>query len=324
MRRGNERCKSLRKKQLKVNNLIQTITVSSEETSTRLDKLLVDRYPSYSRTYFQFLLDRGLVQINGLPTKKNEKPRCGDEISIEFAPIPQPDLSAQEISLEVIYEDEHLIAINKPAGMVVHPAPGHFSNTFVNALLFHCKELKDNYSDPSRPGVVHRLDKDTSGILLGAKTYEMHQKLTEQFAQRKIKKTYLAICVGVPKEGMLAAPIKRHPIRRKEMTISEEGKAASSLIKVLSAKRGLSLVQIEPITGRTHQIRVHLKHLGAFVLGDAVYGSTALNKKYNANRQLLHAYLMEFVHPITHKLLKLKAPIPEDFASFLAPSNPIK
>jgi 23S rRNA pseudouridine1911/1915/1917 synthase len=269
------------------------------------------------------LIDGNCVLINGLPAKKHEKPKSGDEISIHFLPIPKPDLNPQEIPLDIIYEDEHLIAINKPAGMVVHPAPGHFSNTFANALLFHCKNLSDNPFDPLRPGIVHRLDKDTSGILLGAKTYETHQKLTDQFAERAIKKTYLAICVGVPKEGMISAPIKRHPVRRKEMSVSEEGKPASSIIKVLSKQKDLSVVQIEPITGRTHQIRVHLKHLGAPVLGDPVYGAPGSNKKYNVQRQLLHAYLMDFFHPITHKPLRIKAALPEDFSSFLIFSNPI-
>jgi 23S rRNA pseudouridine1911/1915/1917 synthase len=224
-------------------------------------------------------------------------------------------LEPQDIPLDILYEDEHLIAINKPANMVVHPAPGHPNNTFVNALLFHCRNLKS--SDPVRPGIVHRLDKDTTGILLAAKTAQTHAKLVEIFSERRIEKYYLGVCVGTPKEGLIDAPIKRHPIHRKEMTVSlSEGKEAKSLCRVLGKSEALSLVEVQLLTGRTHQIRVHLKHMGTPILGDPIYGSSNANKKFNVQRQLLHAHRLRFNHPITQAPLDLTAPLPEDLVLY--------
>lgn len=195
--------------------------------------------------------------------------------------------------------------------MVVHPAPGHPNNTFVNALLFHCRNLPT--SDPVRPGIVHRLDKDTTGILLAAKTSMAHAKLVEIFAQRRIQKFYLAVCVGTPKEGLIDAPIKRHPVHRKVMAVCfEGGKEAKSICRVLKKSEQLSLVEINLLTGRTHQIRVHLKHVGTPVLGDPIYGSVSANKRFNTSRQLLHAHRLCFSHPITGASLDLTAPIPKD------------
>jgi 23S rRNA pseudouridine1911/1915/1917 synthase len=202
------------------------------------------------------------------------------------------------------------LAINKPAGMVVHPAPGHRSGTFVNALLAYCKQISS--LDPLRPGIVHRLDKDTSGVLLAAKTTEAHQKMIEQFSQRKMDKLYLAICVGRPKNGCLSAPIGRHPVYRKEMTVLPDGKEAITEIHTAAFNDKFSLTILKPKTGRTHQLRVHLKHLGTPVLGDAVYGSKQINQNWEVARQLLHAYRLTFTHPITKATIQLTAPLPED------------
>lgn len=285
--------------------------IVSDEMVGRLDRLLCQQFPTYSRTYFQYLIQEGFVLVNGHPIKKKDKPKIGDEIEICFQLTPEISLEPENIPLEILYEDEHLIAINKPAGMVTHPAPGHYTKTFVHALLYHCKSLPQ--ADTLRPGIVHRLDKDTSGVLLAAKTSEAHQKLVEMFCQRKLEKSYLAICVGTPGNGTIEAAIKRHPTKRKEMAIDPTGKAATTITNVLSFDGKLSLVEVLLITGRTHQIRVHLKHKGTPILGDPVYGSLAWNKNYDAPRQMLHAYRLSFCHPITGMKLNLQAPIPADF-----------
>ena len=281
----------------------------------RIDKLLTSRYPQYSRTYFQKIIDEGYVLLNGETVKKRSIPEEGDEIEVCFPLTPESPLQPEPIPLEIIYEDEYFLAVNKPAGMVVHPAPGHRSGTFVNALLHHCKQISS--LDPLRPGIVHRLDKDTSGILVAAKTVEAHQKFIQKFSGREMEKLYLAICVGKPKSGILSAPIGRHPVHRKEMAVLPDGKEAVTEIQVAAFNEKLSLAILKPKTGRTHQIRVHLKHLNAPVLGDETYGSTRTNQNLGTTRQLLHAYRLTFIHPITHAKINLSAPLPEDMKHWL-------
>lgn len=281
----------------------------------RLDKFLAQAYPLHSRTYFQYLIDRGLVLVNGDIWKKKDIPRIGDTVEICFELTPELNLTPENIPLDILYEDDHLMAVNKPPGMVVHPAPGHPQGTFVNALLYHCKSLPQ--MDTLRPGIVHRLDKETSGVLLAAKTLLAHQKLIELFAAREMEKTYQAICVGLPKQGIINAPIGRHPIKRQEMTVREGGKEAISEIACLKTKNGLSLVQIKPQTGRTHQIRVHLQHIGTPVLGDPVYGKPAENRQFGVEQQLLHAHCLSFYHPITSKRLTISAPLHRRFNKFI-------
>lgn len=285
--------------------------VSDKDLDLRLDRLLTSHYPEHSRTYFQYLIENGFVLVNGHLLKKKDKPKIGDEIEVCFQLTPEISLEPENIPLNIVFEDDHLLVINKPAGMVVHPAPGHPRHTFVHALLYHCKGLP--FADKLRPGIVHRLDKDTSGLLLAAKTLECHQKLISLFSERKITKKYLAICVGNPGDGTINAPIKRHKTRRQEMAVDPEGKEAISRVKLLKIEENLSLVEVELITGRTHQIRVHMKHRGTPVLGDPIYGSESANQKYGVTRQLLHAYNLEFEHPMTRVPVKLTAPIPSDF-----------
>ena len=286
------------------------------EISTRLDKLLSQQFPEHSRTYFQYLIEQGSVLVNGHIIKKRETPKAGDEIEVCFLPTPEISLEPQNIPLNILYEDEYIIAINKPANMVVHPAPGHPKDTFVNALLFHCRHLEG--ADSLRPGIVHRLDKDTSGVLLAAKTPQAHAKLVELFSERRIQKYYLAVCVGAAKEGLIDAAIKRHPIRRKEMAVNiAEGKEAKTICRLLNKTDSLSLVELQLLTGRTHQIRVHLKHVGTPILGDSVYGSFSANKKFSPPRQLLHALRIEFSHPITEKILSISAPPPKDLKHYI-------
>lgn len=293
------------------------LVVTEDEAGERLDKILARRFKEvYSRTYFQYLIDEQLVLLNGVPVKKRAKPQEGDEIEVEFASTPEIELTPEPIPFSILYEDEFLLAINKPAGMVVHPAPGNWSGTFVNGLLYHCSQL--NAQDNSlRPGIVHRLDKDTSGILIAAKTLEMQQKLILLFAARQVYKEYWAICLGRPSDGEISAPIGRHPIHRKQMAVVPTGKQAISYVKSLGWNDKLSFVQVVIATGRTHQIRVHLKYKGAPILGDALYGNSSLNHYYGVQRQLLHAARIRFQHPLTGQQLELYAPPPADMSRYM-------
>lgn len=293
------------------------IVIDSKSVGKRLDKLLSNHYPAHSRSYFQALIDEGHVLVNGHPVKKQYKPSLSDSIKISFQEPPILDVLPEAIPLSILYEDDHIIAINKPAGMVVHPGAGVHSGTFANALLYHCKSLSTDDFDPFRPGIVHRIDKDTTGVLLGAKTRPAHQKLVEMFSRRQVEKRYLAICCGVPPEGKYSAPIKRHPIRRKEMTISSDGKEAISHFKILAKRESLTLLEAMIETGRTHQIRVHLKSLNCPVLGDSTYGSESLNQKYKVSSQLLHAERLKLTHPISEISLELISPIPPSMKNFI-------
>jgi len=276
----------------------------------RLDKLLAKRFTDYSRSYFQYLIEIGSITRNGKGVKKREIPAIGDEIQIFFSVSPEQELIPEDIPLEILYEDEDVICVNKPVGMVVHPAPGHPKGTFVNALLHHCKSLPPQ---DLRPGIVHRLDKDTSGVLLAAKTSEAHRKLIEAFSNRKIDKEYLTITVGKPSKESIDAPIGRHRVKRKEMTTIETGRHALTHFEVIDSREGFSFVRAKPITGRTHQIRVHLKAQNTPVLGDPIYGPEKLSRKLGALRTLLHAHRLSFPHPSTGERVEITAPPPEDF-----------
>jgi 23S rRNA pseudouridine1911/1915/1917 synthase len=285
--------------------------VESDQAKGRLDSLLVATFPRHSRTYFQSLIRQGLVLINGAQIKKKDQPKVGDEIEVCFQLTEEMSLEPENIPLDILYEDDHLLAVNKPAGMVVHPAPGHPTQTFVHALLYHCKNLPGQ--ETLRPGIVHRLDKETSGVLLAAKTQEAHHKLVKMFCNREIEKTYLAICVGSPGDQEIIAPIQRHPTHRKKMAVHTDGKQAISKCRLLKFDGKLAWVEVKIVTGRTHQIRVHLQHVGTPVLGDSVYGFAAWNKKYNTTRQMLHASRLQCLHPITQAPLDFLAPLPSEF-----------
>lgn len=292
------------------------IVITEEEAGERLDKILARRFSQVrSRSYFQDLIADHCVLLNGQPVKKRVQPRAGDEVEIAFRATPELELKAEKISLDIVYEDESLLAINKPAGMVVHPAVGNWTGTFVNALLYHCQQLASDSS--VRPGIVHRLDKETTGLLLGAKTPLAQQKLIELFASRRVYKEYLAICVGNPGEGDIEAPIGRHPVHRQRMAIVEKGRPALSRIRTLAHDSHLSVVSIVLVTGRTHQIRVHMKHRGSPVLGDPLYGSASANQRYGKSRQMLHAWRIRFEHPFTGKEIELEAPIPVEMQQLI-------
>lgn len=289
--------------------------ISPEESGQRLDKILAQRFAAVqSRSYFQMLIEEERVLLNGLPVKKRIKPEAGDEVEVHFILSPEIGLTPENIPLEILYEDSDIIAVNKPSGMVVHPATGNWTGTFVNALLWHCKQIEALPGGSAlRPGIVHRLDKDTSGVMLAAKTATAHQRLIELFSSRKIYKEYLVVCIGNPGTTKIEAPIGRHPVHRKLMCVLPEGKPAVSYVSTLACDGKISLVKVILETGRTHQVRVHLKHQGTPVLGDMVYGNTQANTKYGTGRQLLHAKTMRLSHPITGQPLELTAPLPQDF-----------
>ncbi|EFB40449.1 MULTISPECIES: RluA family pseudouridine synthase [Parachlamydia] len=293
--------------------------IQEMEAGIRLDKVLADRYKSNgSRTYFQMLIEKGLVLLNGEPVKKRFKPNVGDDVELFFAAAPEIDLIPEQIPLNILYEDEHLLIINKPVGMVVHPAPGNWTGTFVNALLYHCGySLSDASVDSIRPGIVHRLDKETSGVLVAAKTLSVQQKLMELFAARQVYKEYWAICLGNPGNCELNWPIGRHPIHRKQMTVREDGKEALTFCETLEVGNEICLAKLILSTGRTHQIRVHLKHKGHPILGDSIYGSKQVNMRYRAERQMLHARKLAFIHPITQQKIEVEAPLPADMEECL-------
>jgi len=296
------------------------IITEKEHCDLRLDKALTLLFPEYSRTFFEELIDEGAVLINDNIVKKRVTLSLGDTVFVKFPQKTQAHLEKQNIPLNILFEDEHLIILNKPAGIVVHPACGHPDGTLVNALLYHC-DLEEGLDESNlRPGIVHRLDKDTSGVLIACKTKKAHEALTAMFQNRQIKKTYLAICLGKVMDETIDAPIKRHKTDRQKMCISfeESAKHATTIVKNLISDHEISLAKLDLITGRTHQIRVHMRYKNTPVLGDQVYGFTGANKTFNANRQYLHAYQVEFIHPLTNMLLSIKAKIPEDMEAFLS------
>lgn len=300
-----------------MNEESDTIIVSEDQAGLRLDKILANQFSGIkSRSYFQMLIDQERVLLNGSPVKKRVEPKLGDEIQIYFILSPEIGLTPENIPLDIIYEDSDIIVVNKPAGLVIHPAVGNWTGTFVNALLYHCQQLPN--SGTLRPGIVHRLDKDTSGVLVAAKTMDAQKGLVEIFSSRKVYKEYIAICVGNPGNIEMTGPIGRHPVNRKMMAVIETGKPAISYCQTLGTDGKLSFVKIELATGRTHQIRVHLKHHGTPVLGDPIYGNIQANSKYLAKRQLLHAKILRFNHPITGKPLEFEAPLPSDMEKWLS------
>lgn len=297
----------------------ETLIVTESEKDLRLDKWLTLKFPTYSRTYFQSLIEEGNVLVNDKPCKKREKTRTGDEIEVCFVLTPELSLEPENIPLDILYEDDDLLVVNKPAGMVVHPAPGHYTGTFVHALLFHCTSLRSELLDPIRPGIVHRLDKDTSGALIAAKTAFAHRNLVKSFSERKVKKIYQAISIGHPAVSEIHTSIQRHPTKRQEMAVCVNGgKSASTLLKILEKGPHTSLLEIELITGRTHQIRVHLKHIGCPILGDSLYGQPTSNTKWKVGRQLLHAKRLVFPHPRTGVMLDIEAPLPLDMKEIIS------
>ena len=294
----------------------------------RLDKVLQERYPDFSRSRIEGLIKAGFVTVNGAVAEKaGQKVAETDEIGVEIPPPVPAEPQPEDIPLTVVFEDEHMLVVDKAPGMVVHPAPGHFTGTLVNALLHRCPDLS-GIGGVARPGIVHRLDQDTSGLLVVAKTQVAMDGLTRAFASHKsLTKTYLAVCHGRPRldAGRIENLIGRHPVDRKRMAIVEKnGKLAITNWKVLGPGRaGTSLVECVIETGRTHQIRVHMASLGCPVIGDRVYGKGALDRKLEPvpERQMLHAWRLKLWHPVFGVEMSLEAPIPSDMKPYCEASR---
>lgn len=292
---------------------------------TRIDKLLSEAFPERSRSDFQRAFEEELVLVDGKPIVKNRKVSEGDEIVFSMPSIQKLDMSPIDLNLEVVYEDEFMVVVNKPAGMVVHPGAGPKEPTLAHGLLHHCKGQLSGIGGVERPGIVHRLDRETSGLIMAAKTDVAHRALSELFQSRSLIKEYLALGCGVPEllSGVVDRPIERNPTQRHKMRVGVEGRGRAresrtdwTLVKAYDA--GYSLFRCRIHTGRTHQIRVHLKSIGHIILGDRTYGFKDLPRlDHQPERVMLHSCYLKFVHPLTEKELKLEAPPPADFQAYL-------
>ena len=298
-----------------------TVMVTFDEINERMDSFL-SRKTDFTRSRIQQLIKNGDITVNGKNAKNNKKIKSSykieenDRIEIFIPETEQAEIIPENIKIDIIYEDEDIAVINKNAGLVVHPAQGHYSGTLVNAILYHIKDLS-GINGEIRPGIVHRLDKDTSGLIVIAKNDKAHINLAKMFQEKKIKKTYLAILKGklTKEKGRIVTQIGRDTDDRKKMTVikgNDRGKEAITNYNVICSNELFTLVKVYIETGRTHQIRVHMKHMGYPILGDMVYG-----RKDSEKRQMLHAYKLEFLHPVTEKPMKFISEIPEDFRKAL-------
>ncbi|MEX0912805.1 MAG: RluA family pseudouridine synthase [Gemmatimonadota bacterium] len=305
----------------------ERVEIVVEEDAPRIDTYLARRL-DLSRSRIEQLIEAGHVQVNGRVPKKRERPPAGARIVVDLPPAEPSHIPAEPIPLDIVYEDGDLLVLNKPEGMVVHPAPGHRTGTLVNALLHQVEDLS-GIGGVLRPGIVHRLDRDTSGLMIVAKNDQAHQRLSLALKRRKVRRGYLAAAWGHLREDEVSvdAPVGRHPGQRKRMAVVEGGRRAVTHFQRIERWRAADLVRAELETGRTHQIRVHLLHIGHAVVGDSTYGpnrergfsgtdrgwATALAAR--TNRQFLHAAQLRFVHPRTGASLEFDAPLPEDLMS---------
>ncbi|MDO5415719.1 MAG: RluA family pseudouridine synthase [Lachnospiraceae bacterium] len=297
----------------------QCFVVSEEEQDVRIDKYLTDCCENLSRSYLQKLLKSGDVLVNEKPVKSSYKVSEGDCISCHVPDAVEPEILAEPMDLDILYEDEDLILINKPKGMVVHPAAGHLSGTLVNGLMDHCRGQLSGINGVMRPGIVHRIDMDTTGVLVVCKNDASHRFVAEQLKEHSITRRYRAIVHGVlaEEEGTVNAPIGRHPTDRKKMSINEKnGKPAITHYRVLERFRNFTYIECQLETGRTHQIRVHMASLHHPLLGDRVYGPEKCPFK-NLQGQTLHAGILGFIHPKTGAYMEFTAPLPEYFQELL-------
>ena len=305
---------------------IDTIVIEQTLLSERLDNFLRTKLPDVSRGTIQRLIEEGQITVGGKHVKATHHPRAGEIVEIRWPEPKAAEAQAEDIPLDVIFEDDDLLVLNKPAGLVVHPAAGHDEGTLVNALLHHCAGKLSGIGGVARPGIVHRLDKDTSGCLVVAKNDAAHLALAEQFAGRSLEKIYHAIVCGEPQfaAGEIIASIARHPTERKRMAVMQDkGREARTTWKVMEKMRGSALLEVGLHTGRTHQIRVHFQHAGFPIVGDDVYGKKQNKRltdltRYTAPRQMLHASRLTFIHPRTKKEVKFEAPWPADFKKAIA------
>lgn len=292
--------------------------VEEQERGERIDRYLARQCPDFSRSYLQKLLKEGEVFVNGNGVKSSYKTLPGDEISLEITEAKDPEIAAEQMDLDILYEDQDIILINKPKGMVVHPAAGHYSGTLVNGLMAHCRDELSGINGVLRPGIVHRIDMDTTGVLIVCKNDKAHHSIAEQLKVHSITRKYYAIVWGVIKEdeGTIDAPIGRHPVDRKKMSINERnGKPAVTHYRVLERFRQYTYVECQLETGRTHQIRVHMASIGHPLLGDQVYGPS--KSPYKLQGQTLHAGVLGIVHPTKGNYMEFSAPLPLYFEDLL-------
>ncbi|WP_239762329.1 RluA family pseudouridine synthase [Mammaliicoccus sp. I-M35] len=288
---------------------------TENEIGVRIDKLLPDLNPDWSRNQIQDWIKLGLVEVNGKVIKANYKTKLNDVIVATEKVIEEVDIVAEDLGIEVYYEDKDVAVVYKPKGMVVHPAPGHYTGTLVNGLMYVIKDLS-GINGEIRPGIVHRIDKDTSGLLMIAKNDIAHRGLVEQLVDKTVTREYTALVHGnIPHEfGTIEAPIGRNPKERQEMAIVDDGKEAVTHFNVIEKFEKYTLVKCQLETGRTHQIRVHMKHIGFPLVGDPKYGP---KKTLNIGGQALHAGLLGFEHPVTGEYIEKEAPLPEYFETLL-------
>ncbi len=299
------------------------LTIVSEESGERIDALLACNVPELSRSQLQKLIESGAVTVSGKALKKNYRCSAGDEIVIELPELCDVPLVPQNIPLDIVYEDEDVIVVNKPRGMVVHPAPGHPDGTLVNALMYHCGDSLSGIGGERRPGIVHRIDKDTSGLIISAKNDYAHKALSSQLSDHSLARVYYAVVHGSFREafGTVDKPIGRHPTDRKRMAVTEKNsKNAVTHWELLKSYRGYSLIRCRLETGRTHQIRVHMASIGHSLLGDCTYGAPSPEKGLEG--QCLHAGEICFVHPRSGEQVILKAELPEYFKNVISKLGP--
>lgn len=292
--------------------------VGNGEQNLRIDKYLAQKLPDRSRSYIQKLIKDEQVTVHNQKIKSNYKVQSGDQLRVELPKLQEPDILPEDIPLDILYEDEDVLVINKPKGMVVHPSAGHYSQTVVNAVLFHCKGQLSGINGVLRPGIVHRIDMDTTGAIVICKNDKAHQILAEQLKEHSITRKYRALVCGNMKEdtGTIVGAIGRHPIDRKKMAINEKnGKPAVTHYKVLERFGNYTYIECQLETGRTHQIRVHMASKGHPLLGDTLYGPTKCPFKLQG--QCLHAMVLGFMHPSTGEYMEFEAPLPNYFIHLL-------
>ena len=295
------------------------VTIVAEESGDRVDALLARSIDSMTRSAAQRLIEDGAVLLGGKAVKKNYKCAAGDRFEVLLPEAEETELVAQDIPLDVVYEDGDVIVVNKPRGMVVHPAPGHPDGTLVNALLWHCGDSLSGIGGERRPGIVHRIDKDTSGLIIAAKNDFAHQFLSAQLSDHTLGREYEAVVHGGFRDdaGTVDAPIGRHPVDRKRMAVTpKNSKPAVTHYEVIARYRGYTRILCRLETGRTHQIRVHMASIGHPLLGDGVYGAPCPEKGLEG--QCLHARRLKFIHPRTGQLVRLEAPLPEYFTQVIS------
>jgi len=304
----------------------ENFTVEKSLPSARLDKFLCEKFPAASRGALQRLIEEGHVRVNGEAVKPTHHPHAGEQIEVHWPEAKPAEAQPEKIPLDILFEDKSLLVVNKPAGLVVHPAAGHEEHTLVNALLHHCKGSLSGIGGVARPGIVHRLDKETSGCLVVAKNDETHIALAEQFSNREVKKIYHALVCGEPARdsGEIRAAIARHPTHRKRMAVRDDsaGRAAHTSYRILERLYAATLMEAQIHTGRTHQIRVHFQFIGHPLVGDDTYGAKQNARvkeltNYAAPRVMLHAKNLSFIHPRTQKPMNFEAPLPADFKQAL-------